>query len=120
MRSRYTAHALHEAGYLVETWHPDFRPAQLDLDPRIRWIGLDIIASEAGPKNSQVEFEAKLLLNGQVSAMRERSDFVFHQGGWLYTNGEQLEPRFAPWKPGRNQECPCGSGLKFKRCCGGG
>jgi uncharacterized protein len=23
-------------------------------------------------------------------------------------------------KPGRNDACPCGSGLKFKRCCGGG
>jgi uncharacterized protein len=21
-------------------------------------------------------------------------------------------------KPGRNNACPCGSGLKFKRCCG--
>ena len=20
--------------------------------------------------------------------------------------------------PGRNEQCPCGSGLKFKRCCG--
>ena len=118
MRSRYTAHALREAGYLVETWHPDYRPAQLDLDPRIRWIGLDIIASKPGQTKAQVEFEATLLLNGQVSAMRERSDFVLHHGSWLYTSGEQLEPRFAPWKPGRNQDCPCGSGLKFKRCCG--
>jgi serine-type anaerobic sulfatase-maturating enzyme len=24
----------------------------------------------------------------------------------------------APGKPGRNELCPCGSGLKFKRCCG--
>ena len=28
-----------------------------------------------------------------------------------------LEPRVAP-KPGRNDPCPCGSGKKFKKCCG--
>lgn len=26
-------------------------------------------------------------------------------------------PRGGP-RPGRNQPCPCGSGLKLKRCCG--
>ncbi len=29
-----------------------------------------------------------------------------------------LEPPFrAPEEPGRNEPCPCGSGLKYKRCC---
>ena len=27
--------------------------------------------------------------------------------------------RRADQKPGRNEPCSCGSGLKFKRCCGG-
>lgn len=27
-------------------------------------------------------------------------------------------PATAAPKPGRNQPCPCGSGRKFKRCCG--
>jgi uncharacterized protein len=27
-------------------------------------------------------------------------------------------PRFAPLQAGRNDPCPCGSGLKFKKCCG--
>jgi hypothetical protein len=26
-------------------------------------------------------------------------------------------PRTVPPKPGRNESCPCGSGLKYKRCC---
>ena len=26
-------------------------------------------------------------------------------------------PRTAPGKVGRNDPCPCGSGLKFKKCC---
>ena len=103
---------------LLHTWHPDFRPQRLDLDTRIRWLGLDIIASEQQESRAMVEFEACLLLDGEVSAMRERSNFVLQQGCWLYTSSEQLAPRVAPWKPGRNQDCPCGSGRKFKRCCG--
>jgi SEC-C motif-containing protein len=123
MRSRYTAYALAERAYLLHTWHPDFRPLRLDLDSRIRWIGLDIIYSEQQGQRAVVEFEASLLLDGEVSAMRERSAFilqqgVLQQGQWLYTSGEQLAARFTPWKPGRNQNCPCGGGRKFKRCCG--
>jgi hypothetical protein len=30
------------------------------------------------------------------------------------------QPVQAPARPGRNQSCPCGSGKKFKRCCGAG
>ena len=29
------------------------------------------------------------------------------------------EPYVAPPKVGRNDQCPCGSGKKFKKCCGG-
>jgi SEC-C motif-containing protein len=117
MRSRYSAYKLGDRDYLLATWHPDFRPAQLRLDSEICWLGLEIIASEEHGVKAWVEFEASLLVGGEVSAMRERSDFVLQQGRWLYTNGKQLAPRFAPWKPARNQDCPCGSGLKFKRCC---
>ena len=118
MRSRYAAFALGDTEYLRESWHPDFRPADLRPDPGIRWIGLEILASEENGDRAMVEFEAILLAAGVVSAMRERSDFLRLQGRWLYTQGEQLEPSLKPWKPGRNEPCPCGSGAKFKRCCG--
>ncbi|MGO9124867.1 MAG: SEC-C metal-binding domain-containing protein [Terriglobales bacterium] len=29
------------------------------------------------------------------------------------------EPRHNAPKVGRNEPCPCGSGKKYKRCCGG-
>ncbi|MGE3189469.1 MAG: SEC-C metal-binding domain-containing protein [Vicinamibacterales bacterium] len=28
------------------------------------------------------------------------------------------EPYRAPPKVGRNEPCPCGSGKKYKKCCG--
>ena len=118
MRSRYAAFALGEVDYLLQTWHEDYRPTNLQADAGIRWIGLEILDSEQQAATAVVEFEATLLAGGVVSAMRERSDFV-HQGRWLYTHGEQLPGSIKPWKPARNQACPCGSGIKFKRCCAG-
>ena len=33
MRSRYSAFVVLDAGYLLRTWHPETRPASLELDP---------------------------------------------------------------------------------------
>jgi SEC-C motif-containing protein len=90
---------------------------ELITNPDVRWINLTIIASNEQGELATVEFEARLLVNGQVQAMHEKSNFVVMQGRWLYTDGRMLAPTFQPWKPGRNDPCPCGSGKKFKRCC---
>jgi SEC-C motif-containing protein len=39
MRSRYSAFAVGDAGYLLRTWHPSARPRTLSLDPALRWTG---------------------------------------------------------------------------------
>ena len=119
MRSRYTAFALGELEYLRQTWHEDFRPRRLDAEARIRWIGLEILHQRQHGDTATVEFEARLLRDGVVDALHERSEFLRRDGRWYYTRGELLPPSFAPWKPGRNEACPCGSGRKFKRCCAG-
>ena len=118
MRSRYTAFVLGEVGYLRQTWQADYRPGELALEPRMRWLGLEILSYSEHGDRARVEFEARYLFDGRVDAIHENSDFVREAGRWLYTRGEQLAPRFEPWKPGRNEGCPCGSGGKFKRCCG--
>ncbi len=117
MRSRYCAYSLADREYILETWHADFRPRQFSIDRRICWIGLDIIARDEQGTRAMVEFEARLMLENIVEALHERSAFVRTDGQWLYTTGDIMTPSFAPWKPGRNESCPCGSGLKFKRCC---
>jgi SEC-C motif-containing protein len=117
MRSRYSAYALGELDYLKASWHADFLPADLVIDERIGWLGLTIISSNQLGCQATVEFEARLLLDGRVDAMHENSNFVSVGGRWLYTDGEMLAPSFTPWKPARNEPCPCGSGKKFKRCC---
>ena len=32
--------------------------------------------------------------------------------------GEPREETAPKWKVGRNDPCPCGSGKKYKKCCG--
>ena len=81
MRSRYCAYVLDDAEYLSETWHPDFRPSELITDRDVRWINLTIIASDQQDELAMVEFEARLLVNGQVQAMHEKSTFTFGNGG---------------------------------------
>ncbi len=117
MRSRYSAYASGELEYLKASWHADFRPADLAIDERIRWLGLAIVGSDQQQTRALVEFEARLLVDGRVDAIRENSNFVRLGDRWLYTDGEMLEPSFTAWKPARNEPCPCGSGKKFKRCC---
>lgn len=118
MRSRYTAFVREDLEYLEASWHPDFRPANIEIDKSLHWLGLEIISSDQRDERARVEFEARFLLDGRVDALHESSRFVRQQGRWLYTDGDMLAPTFTPWKPGRNEPCACGSGQKFKRCCG--
>ena len=37
----------------------------------------------------------------------------------LLENTEKVAPIKGDATPGRNDPCPCGSGKKYKRCCGG-
>lgn len=118
MRSRYSAYTLNEEGYLNQTWHADYRPKNLQLDDQVKWIKLDILDFSEQGETAMVEFEVLLRVSDKVDVMHEKSQFVFEQGAWFYTTGEMMPPTRSAWKPGRNNACPCGSGLKFKRCCG--
>jgi SEC-C motif-containing protein len=93
MRSRYSAFALDDAGYLRATWHPRTRPATLDLDAGVRWTGLDVLATTGGsPLESEgtVEFRAHHVVGGRSGAQHERSRFVREHGRWLYVDGVSL------------------------------
>jgi len=119
MRSRYTAYCLRDAAYLRDTWHPRTRPETLDFSgDTTAWAGLDIVRHEGGGAQASqgvVEFIAAYRQGGVSRRLRESSRFVKEAGVWLYLDGDVLaEP-----KPGRNDPCPCGSGKKYKKCCGG-
>jgi hypothetical protein len=48
---------------------------------------------------------------------RDRGREDGDKGRYLVSEPEQ--PYLAPAKVGRNEPCPCGSGKKYKKCCGG-
>jgi len=130
MRARYTAFATQQIGFILASHHPKTR---VDVDPDAvarsskgsRWLGLDVLRTEdglAGDERGWVEFKARYETNGREMVHHELSLFERHQGRWYFHSGH--EPKQAAAVPsqakvGRNQTCPCGSGKKFKKCCGG-
>ncbi len=51
MRSRYSAFAVGDVDHLRRTWHPTTRPADLDLDPAVRWTRLDVLDVRGGGRD---------------------------------------------------------------------
>jgi SEC-C motif domain protein len=93
MRSRYSAYVLELRDYLLATWHPSTRPADLDLGdaPQTRWLGLKITSTMAGgPDDAQgtVAFVARCKIGGRAHRMEETSRFVREQGRWWYLDGD--------------------------------
>lgn len=129
MRSRYSAFARGEVAYLHDSLRPDQRG---DHDPeatrqwseRSEWLKLDILNKDAGGEHDDagtVEFAATFRQKGMTMTHREVAEFSRLDGRWYYVDGRIVAPgtvRNAGPKAGRNDPCPCGSGRKYKKCCG--
>jgi SEC-C motif domain protein len=92
MRSRYSAYVLKLEDYLLATWHPRTRPAQLALaaDETV-WLGLQIKTFlPLSASSASVEFVARYQLAGRVHRLHERSRFACENGAWFYLEGEFL------------------------------
>ncbi len=94
MRSRYSAYVLGREDYLLATWHPDTRPAALDLQapPVPKWFGLEVRRFEStGPDAAVVEFVARFKVGGRAHRLHETSRFVREDGRWYYVDGDITE-----------------------------
>ncbi len=125
MRSRFTAYALQNEIYLLETWDDSKRPNSVDFSKEgdVEWIGLTIISKKKGAEKDRkgiVEFKARYRLDDDEYVMNEISRFVKKQGKWLYLDGvvKSIDKVGQQTSQGKNVPCSCGSGKKFKRCCG--
>jgi SEC-C motif-containing protein len=128
MRSRYTAHVLGKRQYLADTLSARQR-ADYDAeeDPGVfngvEWLGLDIRETAGGGESDEtgtVEFAARFRESGRTAVHHERSSFIREGGHWVFDDCV-LNPKPATRhveKIGRNAPCPCGSGKKYKKCCG--
>ncbi len=135
MRARYSAYVRGEIDFLIESQSPDKREEldRSDMETwskESEWLGLRILeckGAEDAPDDvsrespATVEFLAMYRRQGQEIPHHELASFIREGGTWYFD--DSLEPRNEPVrreepKHGRNDPCPCGSGKKFKKCCG--
>lgn len=129
MRTRYSAFVLVKPDYIVKTTLP---AQQALLDEKAietwaketDWAGLEIVqhTPKLGKRHAQVEFKAYFNTSNdafnQLQEHHELSTFVKVKGKdtndtrWYF-----LDPTVA-MNVTQKQPCICGSGEKFKRCCG--
>jgi len=87
MRSRYTAYVLELESYLLITWHPDTRPAALNLaeEPPVKWLGLQVEHVEtSNTDTATVAFIARYKIKGKAERMHEISQFIRVNEKWYY------------------------------------
>ncbi|HXV22182.1 MAG TPA: YchJ family protein [Desulfuromonadales bacterium] len=127
MRARYSAHVKVEIDFLFESTHPDHRQGYDHKGTRTwaensEWHGLQILETvQGGPRDAEgeVEFIARFRDKDGLRSHHERGQFKRQDGCWLFTEGTMVKPQpLSASKVGRNDPCPCGSGSKFKKCCG--
>lgn len=124
MRSRYSAFVTHDEAYLLRSWHSTTRPGRVFEKHEVHpdWLGLTIHHCHAGGETDQdgeVEFIARFRVQGKPGQLHERSQFAREQGEWRYLDGGPCKGTPVQRdKHGRNDPCPCGSGKKYKKCCG--
>ena len=129
MRTRYSAFVLVKPNYIVKTTLPA-QQALLDIHSieswakETNWAGLEIVAHtpKLGKRHAQVEFKAYfnvsdneddgLQAHHELSAFVKVTDKANNDARWYF-----LDPT-VEMTITQKQPCICGSGEKFKRCCG--
>ncbi len=109
--------AAHSADIEAVTVFPELRRAYDDelIEPRYMDPS-ELDDAEAAPPGRLLERTRARHppIDDVVEAIVWWGDFTNEQA-----SSTRTEPRTAPRKVGRNEPCPCGSGKKYKRCCGG-
>lgn len=128
MRSRFTAFVKGDLDYIESTHAKDVRDtfnrsAAESTAKSVEWVSLEIVKTsegEEGDDTGTVEFAARFKKDGELQVHHELANFKQEDGRWVYVDGK-MNPHGEPVrveKIGRNEPCPCGSGKKYKKCCG--
>jgi SEC-C motif-containing protein len=126
MRARYTAFVLKKVPYILETHHSKTKEeiseeGVRDWSERAEWLGLEILATEAGGEKDDegfVRFVARYKEKGSIVNHLEDARFERENGAWRFVTGNPPPAKREAPKVGRNDPCSCGSGKKWKKCCG--
>jgi SEC-C motif domain protein len=129
MRSRYCAYAMGVIDYLYKTSGAHVRK-EFDAEnsrkwaESAKWNGMEILKTEGGSEvdtTGSVEFMARYAVKDKEFEHHEVAQFEKIDGTWTFIDGKIFGAaplrREGP-KVGRNDPCACGSGKKYKKCCG--
>ena len=129
MRSRYSAYALGHVDWIIDSQSPDGRrfvdrKATEEWSRRATWHRMEIVGIEQGGPDDEegfVDFKAHYTIGDEEIAHHEVASFRKEDGRWYFVDGVEVKPR--PFKRldrkiGPNEPCTCGSGKKYKKCCG--
>lgn len=112
MRSRYYAYVKGNGKYLAAS-ATNFFQEDIELieefSKSVTWLKLNILHVE----NDSVEFKAYYRDSEGIKVLHEKSFFKQIEGEWKYSDGTLYNTSVQ-----RNESCPCGSGKKYKKCCG--
>lgn len=127
MRARYSAFVTGAIDFIVASTHSRSRP-EIDIKDtrewslKSTWHGLQIIDTKiVDDSKAYVSFEAQFTQAGQDLSHREKALFEREHEKWRFVTGDELKNptvRYETPRIGRNEPCVCGSGKKYKKCCG--
>ena len=129
MRARYSSYAKHEIDFIISSCINHDDDSEIDRDStekwatQSEWLGLSILRTEKGKETDTegvVEFTATFKQKGLREVHKENAHFEKKDGAWYYSYGTITPVTVVREgaKVGRNEPCPCGSGKKYKQCCG--
>lgn len=125
MRSRYTAYTKNDLNYIAKTMNgPAAERFEATIAQEwashIQWLKLDVLNTHVNGNLGFVEFLAHYREHDKRHVMHEVSEFRLENGAWYYYDGKAPahKPPVRVVTKGRNDPCGCGSGNKFKKCCG--
>lgn len=127
MRARYSAYVFANVDFIFDSTHPDHREGYDHAGTKewaetAEWHGLEIKSTKNGgieDSIGEVEFIARFSEKGTKREHHEEGQFKKKDGRWYFTDGHMARNKpIQVTKIGRNDPCTCGSGSKYKKCCG--
>jgi SEC-C motif-containing protein len=101
----------------------DFNRAEAArLSDEVSWDNLHIHGAKQYGDIADVDFVVTFHREGKQVKGATTSKFRRDNGEWFYVSSKpapHLANRRVSPKIGRNDVCSCGSGRKYKKCCGG-
>ena len=128
MRARYSAYVTVNIDFIERTFHSS-TGAQFDHESARKWAegsqwhGLEILKIIGGKEQDAegtVEFIATYSQKDEEDKHQEVSTLRKEAGAWTFVDGRMSHRPFRRDQPkiSRNELCYCGSGKKYKKCCG--